>query len=147
MLPSGKLRRGYEEDRAGLYGILPMQHQQGLSAEQVADMKDLAPKLSDDEEKSKKRMIKIATQGDLRQLYFPHLTAGNKFALETDFNHFDGALSDPQHYPSRQERSAPPTRTFAETLQNALSNAQISRNEFVGTAGGGPHRVGRGRRQ
>ena len=136
MLPSGKLLQDWEEDRAGLYGYLPIKHQQGLTKEQIQDMKDLAPEMSDDEQKSKARMIKIAYQNDLRQLYYPHLTQNNRFAIETDFQHFE-ALGDPQRQPDQRELSQPPSYTFAETLNRAIKNGQAARNEFIGTAGRG----------
>jgi hypothetical protein len=125
---SGKLSRGFEHDRASLYGILPMKQYQGLSSEQLEDLADAAP--ADDEDSSKKRMIRVATKNDLSILRKPH-TIGRK-VRETDFIHMEN-LGDLQDMPNLE---GPTSFNYGDVLQQAIQTAQKRRARFSVKASG-----------
>jgi hypothetical protein len=113
---SGKLSHTFEQQRAGLYGILPSRQDQGLSREMVEDLADARP--DDEEEESKERMIKVVTRGDLGMLRKSRTISGK--IRETDFIHIDnlGVLQDTPNL------SGPTSYNYVDTLNNAIESAK-----------------------
>lgn len=114
----------WEEDRASLYAIMPMRDQNGLTAEQVKDLKNMQSTLSSDEQESKERMIRVITNNDRSLLYHPRVRDGT--VMETDLIH-ESSIGDPQPQPSQAEMAAPPSFNYLKSLQTAIQNAEYDR--------------------
>ena len=103
-----------------------MRQYQGLSREQIEDMAEAQP--DDTDEASKKRMITVATRGDLGILRRPRTISGKVMA--TDFFHMEN-LSDLQEQP---DLNGPTSFDYGDVLQNAIKSAQSRRSRFTAKA-------------
>lgn len=113
-----------------IYGGLPPQQMHAWEEEILEDTKALKPKKADTDEESMKRIIKLATQNEMNQLWHPHLTR-NGMSIETDFTHMDGPLSGPMETPDKEELREPPGFDYVNLLQEAINHGDESRKQFA----------------
>lgn len=126
----GRLKKPWQQDRLSIYGSLPPQQMGGWSDEMENDFKPPKYKKRDTDEESLKRMVKVATEGDLNMLWHPHARRGGMVS-ETDFTHMDGPLDGPRQAPTAEEQRQPPGFNYDGLLKQAINNAEMSRKEYV----------------